>query len=287
MSLPAESRRPNVRLDIDHLDVAYEGQAVITDLSFRVPEGKITALVGRNGSGKSTLLRTIGRLLRPAGGAVLLDGVPIVRLPTKRLAQQLAVLPQGPTAPDGVTVRNLVEHGRYPHRSFLGSNSEHDHQVIAWALQQTGLVEMADRPLSHLSGGQQQRAWIAMALAQDTEIILLDEPTTFLDVAHQLELMHLLQNLNQQNGTTIVMASHDLNQAAQYCHALVALKDGTVYAAGRPDDVFTAQMIRDVFGLEADVIREPRAGSLLCIPRASVADTEATGPSPLAAGVEA
>lgn len=276
-----------MRLEIDHLDVAYDGQAVITDLSFTIPEGKVTAMVGRNGSGKSTLLRTIGRLLRPSGGAVLLDGKSIASLPTKRLAQQLAALPQGPTAPEGVTVRNLVEHGRYPHRGFLGSNSEQDHQAIVWALQQTGLVDIADRPLSHLSGGQQQRAWIAMALAQDTKLILLDEPTTFLDVAYQLELMQLLHHLNRRNGTTIVMVLHDLNQAAQYCHTLVALKDGAIYAAGPPQDVFTSQMIRDVFGLEADVIREPRGGGLLCIPHASIADREGGGASQAVVGVEA
>ncbi|MBO0807301.1 MAG: ABC transporter ATP-binding protein [Actinobacteria bacterium] len=257
-----------MQLEIDQLTLGYGAQIVARDLSFKVSEGCITTLIGRNGSGKSTLVRAIGRLLRPQQGAILLDGKAISSLPTKQLAQHLAILPQGPSAPDGVTVRDLVEHGRYPHRTFLGLKSEEDHLAVAWALNQTDMTEVADRPLGQLSGGQRQRAWIAMALAQDTDIILLDEPTTFLDVAYQLEAMELLKRLNQRNGTTILMVLHDINQAAQYSDQLIAVNDGSIYAAGCPADVVTAEMVHDVFGLDADIITDRRTGAPICIPYA-------------------
>jgi iron complex transport system ATP-binding protein len=259
-----------VKLEIDQLVLGYGPQIVISDLTYEVSEGCITTLIGRNGSGKSTLLRAIGRLLRPERGAILLDGKAISSLHTRHLARRLAILPQGPTAPEGVTVRNLVEHGRYPHRTFLGLKSDEDHRTVSWALSQTGLTDLADRPLSQLSGGQQQRAWIAMALAQDTDIILLDEPTTFLDLAYQLEMMELLRRLNRENGTTILMVLHDINQAAQYSDQLVAVADGRIYAAGPPADLITAAMVHDVFGLDADIITDPRTGAPLCIPYALV-----------------
>ena len=274
-----------MKLEIERLDLSYGSHAVITDMTYQIAGGRITALVGRNGSGKSTLLRAIGRLLKPTRGVILLDGKTITSMPTKKLAQRLAVLPQGPTAPDGVTVRNLVEHGRYPHRSLLGSNSQDDRRAVGWALTQTDLLEIADRPLVHLSGGQQQRAWIAMALAQETEIILLDEPTTFLDVAYQLELMELLRRLNHDHGTTIVMVLHDLNQAAQYSDELVAVKDGSIYAAGTPAEVLTARMIHEVFGLDADVIKQPRTGTPLCVPY-GLAAARATEPDDASAALD-
>jgi iron complex transport system ATP-binding protein len=257
-----------MRLTTDHLRLAYGAQVVIPDLSLEIEQGAVTSLVGRNGCGKSTLLRCLGRLLTPRSGSVLLDGKEIATVPSRALARQLAILPQGPTAPEGMTVMDLVEHGRYPHRQFLGIKTAEDRRAVAWALEQTGMADLAHRPLDRLSGGQRQRAWIAMALAQDTSIILLDEPTTFLDVAYQLELMELLRRLNREHGTTILMVLHDLNQAAAYSDGMLAVREGTIYASGRPADVLNQHMVRDVFGIEADVISDPRTGSPLCIPYA-------------------
>ena len=259
---------PPSRLRTENLRLSYGPLVVIPDLSIEIEEGAVTSLVGRNGCGKSTLLRCIGRLLDARSGRVLLDGKEIAAISSRALAQQLAILPQGPTAPEGMTVMDLVEHGRYPHRQFLGIKSDEDRRTVAWALEQTGMSDLAHRPLERLSGGQRQRAWIAMALAQDTSIILLDEPTTFLDVAYQLELMELLRRLNHEHGTTILMVLHDLNQAAAYSDRMVAVRDGNVYANGRPADVLTQTMVRDVFGIESDVIADPRTGSPLCIPYA-------------------
>lgn len=284
-----------MKLEIENLSIGYGSQVVISDLTYQVRRGCVTTLIGRNGSGKSTLLRSIGRLLRPAGGSILLDGKAIGRVPTRQLAQQMAILPQGHTAPEGVTVRNLVEHGRYPHRAFLGTKTDQDHRTVSWALDQTSLADVADRPLSHLSGGQQQRAWLAMALAQDTDLILLDEPTTFLDLAYQLEMMDLLRRLNRENGTTILMVLHDINQAAQYSDELVAIRGGQIFASGKPSDVVTAAIMHDVFGLDVDIIPDPRAGSPLCIPYAlarsedqptgtSTGAAQAGGPGALARG---
>ena len=258
-------------LAVKNLQLAYGTTVVISDLTLEIAAGRVVSLVGRNGSGKSTLLRSMGRLITPRSGAVLLDGKEIQRIPPRDLARQLAILPQGPTAPDGMTVLDLVETGRYPHRRMFGVKSDEDHEKVQWALRQTGLVDLVDRPLEFLSGGQRQRAWIAMALAQDTGVILLDEPTTFLDVAYQLELMELLRRLNQDHGTTILMVLHDLNQAAAYSDELVAIREGDVYAHGEPHEVLTAEMVRDVFGLEADVVVDARSGSPMCIPYALAA----------------
>lgn len=255
-------------LETSHLELGYGSTVVISDLSYTVPEGRITSLVGRNGCGKSTLLRAMGRLSRPRGGAVLLDGRSIAETPPRELARKLAILPQSPSAPEGMTVGELVRHGRYPHRHLLGLESAEDRRVIAWALEQTGMADLADRPLDRLSGGQRQRAWIALALAQNTGIVLLDEPTTYLDVAYQLELMELLRTLNAEHGTTILMVLHDLNQAARFSHELVAVRGGTVYASGPPAEVLTERMVRDVFGLESDITADPRTGSPLCLPYA-------------------
>jgi iron complex transport system ATP-binding protein len=259
---------PQSKIATDNLTLRYGPLTVIPDLTMRIRQGAITSLVGRNGCGKSTLLRCLGRLLPASGGSVLLDGKSIAGFAPKELARQMAMLPQGPTAPDGMTVQDLVEKGRYPHRGALGSNTAHDRERVTWALRQTGMSDLADRPLERLSGGQRQRAWIAMALAQDTSLILLDEPTTFLDVAYQLELMELLRRLNREHGTTILMVLHDLNQAAAFSDTLIALREGTIYAVGTPHEVLTVHMVRDVFGLTADVIADPRSGIPLCLPYA-------------------
>lgn len=270
----------------EHLSLSYGSMTVLPDLTVGVEAGEITSLVGRNGCGKSTLLRCLGRLLPLSAGAVVLDGKALASYAPKELARRMAMLPQGPTAPDGMTVQDLVEKGRYPHRGMLGTNTGHDRERVAWALARTGMSELADRPLERLSGGQRQRAWIAMALAQDTALILLDEPTTFLDVAYQLELMELLRALNSEHGTTILMVLHDLNQAAAFSDRLIALREGEIYSTGTPAEVLTVDMVRDVFGLHADVIADPRTGVPLCLPYA-LADVSTAEPAPEAKVVRA
>jgi iron complex transport system ATP-binding protein len=277
-----------VGLSTDHLRLSYGAVVVIPDMTYGIAVGKVTSLVGRNGCGKSTLLRCIGKLLDPKQGSVILDGRDIAEIAPKALAQRLAILPQGPTAPDGLTVQELVAHGRYPHRRALGGSTREDRRIVRWALEQTGMDGLAHRPLDQLSGGQRQRAWIAMALAQDTEIILLDEPTTFLDVAYQLELMELLRRLNREHGRTILMVLHDLNQAAAYSDELVAVAEGQIYAAGSPKDVLTAQTVRDVFGVDAHIIDDPRTGGALCIPyglsRGAAGPAKPSGDAEMASG---
>jgi iron complex transport system ATP-binding protein len=254
------------RLYTEALSLAYLDQMVVEDLSLSLPDGQITVLVGANGSGKSTILKSLARILKPKGGAAYLDGKAIHSQPTKAIAQQLAILPQGPEAPEGLTVRELVAYGRFPYQHGFGVLSQEDKEIIHWALQATNMAEFGQRPVGALSGGQRQRAWIAMALAQDTSILLLDEPTTFLDMAYQLEVLQLLERLNQEAGRTVVMVLHDLNHAARYAHHLVAISKGKVVTQGRPVEVMTAAMLREVFAVEADIIIDPRSGMPLCIP---------------------
>ncbi len=254
------------KLRTEKITLAYDEGAVVRDLTIEVPEGRVTSVVGPNGCGKSTLLRSLARLMKPRGGAVYLDGAAISRLPTREVARRLGILPQSPAAPEGLTVRELAAQGRYPHQSWLRQWSKADERAVEKALETTGVMELADRPLDTLSGGQGQRAWISMALAQETETLLLDEPTTFLDMAHQLEVLQLLERLNREEGRTILMVLHDLNNAARYSHQVIALSRGQVYDAGPPDDVVTPDLLREVFGVEADVVRDPRTGAPLCIP---------------------
>jgi iron complex transport system ATP-binding protein len=253
-------------LRTEKLQLGYGKQTVINDLDLSVPAGKITSLVGRNGSGKSTLLRAMGRLMSPQRGRIVIDGKAIAEYPTRELAKLLSVLPQAPSAPPALTVRELAQHGRYPYGNFFGITTDRDHRIIDWAIEQTGMLSFANRPLATLSGGQRQRAWIAMALAQDTEIMLLDEPTTFLDVAYQLELMELMRHLNKSVGRTILMVLHDLNQAAQYSDLLVAIKDGSIHSTGPPREVLTEAMVREVFGVDCDVTVDRRTGNPICLP---------------------
>ncbi|MBD1896812.1 ABC transporter ATP-binding protein [Trichocoleus sp. DQ-A3] len=254
------------RLSTRRLTLAYEGVPIIKNLDLAIPEGKITALVGANGCGKSTLLRGLARLLKPRNGTVYLDAADLFKLSTKEVAKQLGILPQGPVAPEGLTVRDLVALGRYPYQNWLQQWSKEDERLVALALATTGMTELAERSLDTLSGGQRQRAWIAMALAQDTEILLLDEPTTFLDLAHQIEVLDLLLELNQTQGRTLVMVLHDLNQACRYADYLVAVKEGCVYAHGTPMQVMTEEMVRQVFGLGCRIVEDPVAGTPMCIP---------------------
>ncbi len=253
-------------LSTKSLSLAYDGAPIIRDLNFAIPSGQITVLVGGNGCGKSTLLRGLARLLKPCGGTVYLDGASIFKLSTKEVAQQLGILPQGPVAPEGLTVRDLVAQGRYPYQNWLQQWSAKDQKIVQQALLTTDLIELAERELDTLSGGQRQRAWIAMALAQDTDILLLDEPTTFLDLAHQIEVLDLLYDLNQSQRRTIVMILHDLNHASRYADYLVVVKEGRIFAAGEPKQVITEEMVLSVFGLECCIVPDPVFGTPMCVP---------------------
>lgn len=255
-------------LKAEGLSLAYGRTAIVDALDLAVPDRAFTALVGPNGSGKSTILRALAGLLAPKGGTVLLDGRSIARLPAKEAARRIGALSQGPSAPDGLTVVDLVQQGRYPHRSLFGRWSEADEEACAQALRLTDMVELRDRPLDSLSGGQRQRAWIAMTLAQETPILLLDEPTTFLDLAHQIEVMEIIATLVGERGKTVVAVLHDLNQAARYADHMVLLKAGRVAAAGRSEAVMTAESIGQVFGIAASIIPDPVTGTPMCIPLA-------------------
>ncbi len=257
----------NAALQTQNLTLAYDQNVIIKELGVTIPQGKITALVGPNGCGKSTLLRGLARLLKPKGGSVYLDGAAISTLSTKAIAKELSTLPQGPTAPEGLTVRELVAQGRYPHQSFFQQWSREDEEALVWALETTRMLDLADRPLDALSGGQRQRAWIAMTLAQATPILLLDEPTTFLDMAHQVEVLLLLDELNEREGRTIVMVLHDINQACRYAHHLIALKEGEIIAQGSPREIIDAGLISAVFGLACSVVPDPVSGTPLCVPQ--------------------
>ena len=252
-------------LQTEDLTLAYDKTVIIDGMNVTIPSGQITALVGPNGCGKSTLLRGLARLLNPRAGVALLDGREIHKLPTRQLATQLGILPQSPVAPEGLTVRELVAQGRYPHQSWFQQWSASDESAVEKALRLTGMTELAERPVDALSGGQRQRAWIAMTLAQETSCILLDEPTTFLDLAHQIEVLHLLERLHQTEGRTIVMVVHDLNHATRHAQHIVAMKRGVVYASGAPTEVVTPALLRTVFGVEGTVIPDPLTGVPLCI----------------------
>lgn len=254
------------RLNTNGLHIGYAETMIVNDLNLSIPTGKITALVGANGSGKSTILKTMARLMKPSAGSVLLDGQSIHTQSTKQVAKQLAILPQNPTAPDGLTVSELVSYGRFPHQKGFGTLTSEDKSIVQWAIEMTGMDDYYDRPVDQLSGGQRQRAWIAMALAQQTDILFLDEPTTFLDMAHQLEVLKLLQKLNEEEGRTIIMVVHDLNHATRYAQHMVAIKSGTVVAEGTPEEVMTKEVLRRVFSIEADILIDPRSGVPLCLP---------------------
>lgn len=248
------------------LSLAYDDHTIIDHLDLSIPQGRITVLVGGNGCGKSTLLKAFARLLAPRHGAVLLDGRDIRHQTTRDVARRLAILPQGPIAPEGLTVHQLVRQGRYPHQRWLQSWTPDDEARVTQALQDTDLHDLADTPVDALSGGQRQRAWIAMTLAQDTDILLLDEPTTYLDLTHQIDILDLLAELNRQWQKTIVMVLHDLNLACRYAHHIVAVRDGRVHAQGQPDDVVTETMVREVFNLGCRIIRDPLFHTPLCVP---------------------
>ncbi|MBX6750590.1 MAG: ABC transporter ATP-binding protein [Micromonosporaceae bacterium] len=253
-------------LRVEGVTLAYGERTVVESLDLLVPPGQITAIIGANACGKSTLLRAMSRLLAPRHGRVVLDGKDLHRLPTREVARTLGLLPQSPIAPEGITVSDLVARGRHPYRRLLARWTAEDDAAVARALELTGTVDLADRPVEELSGGQRQRVWIAMALAQQTDILLLDEPTTFLDLNHQVEVLDLLTDLNRERGTTIVMVLHDLNLAARYADHLVAVKAGQVYAAGAPEAVLDATLVREVFSMDSQVVPDPVTGRPLVLP---------------------
>ena len=253
-------------LRADSLSLGYRETLVVEDLSLVIPTGRITALIGPNACGKSTLLRGLARLLRPRGGAAYLDGREIHSLPTRQVALRLGLLPQAPLTPDGLSVEELVARGRYPHQRWFRQWSEADEAAVERALAVTRIAELRTQPVDELSGGQRQRVWIAMALAQETEILLLDEPTTFLDLAHQVEVLDLLTELNGEAGRTIVMVLHDLNQAARYAHHLVAMRDGRLVADGPPSAIVNEALVQAVFGIRCQVLTDPEAGTPLVVP---------------------
>lgn len=253
-------------IDLERLSLTYDGRSVVVnEINLRIEAQAITALVGPNGCGKSTLLRGISRLLKPMAGRAYLDGEAIHTMPSKELARRLGILPQGPSAPEGLTVHELAAQGRYPHQSWLRQWSREDERVVLDALETTNLTAFADRTVDTLSGGQRQRAWIAMALAQETEVLLLDEPTTYLDMAYQVDVLDLLSRLHEE-GRTIVIVLHDLNQAARYADTIVAMRDGAIVTKGTPKDVVTSENVFDVFSLPTQVITDPVAGTPLCVP---------------------
>lgn len=254
------------RLRTERLTLAYKvGRPVVTDLDLSLPAGLVTAIVGANGSGKSTVLRALARLLAPRSGAVLLDGQDLHRLATRDVARQLGLLPQGPVTPDGITVADLVRRGRTPHTSVFRQWSAADQQAVDSALATTGMTGLADQQVDRLSGGQRQRAWLAMTVAQDTPVLLLDEPTTFLDVAHQLDVLELVRDLNA-GGKTVAMVLHDVNQAARYADHLIAMRDGRVVAAGDPSNVLTPALLADVFGVRCRILPDPDSATPLIVP---------------------
>jgi iron complex transport system ATP-binding protein len=255
-----------VRLRAEQVRLGYGDRTVVDGLDLDVVAGTITAVIGPNGCGKSTLLRALGRLLKPTAGQVVLDGKRIDRVPTREVAKVLGLLPQAPSAPEGLTVADLVARGRHPHQAWYRQWSADDEDAVAQALDWTGIADLAERPVDQLSGGQRQRAWISMALAQGTDLLLLDEPTTFLDLAHQVDVLELVRRLHSDAGRTVVMVLHDLNLAARYADRLVAMRDGYIVAAGKPAEVITEELLAEVFGLAARVIPDPVAGTPLVVP---------------------
>ena len=254
------------RLRAEALTLAYDKRVVARDLGVSIPDGSFTVIVGPNACGKSTLLKALARLLRPTAGTVLLDGGVISSYPSREVARRLGMLPQTPTAPGGITVADLVGRGRFAHQRLLRQWSAQDDAVIADAMRMTDVLHLSGRLVDELSGGQRQRVWLAMVLAQQTPILLLDEPTTYLDIAHQFEMLDLCADLHEQLGRTLVAVLHDLNSACRYATHLIAMKDGAVVAAGDPSAVVTAELVEEVFGMPCEVIPDPQTGTPLVVP---------------------
>jgi ABC-type cobalamin/Fe3+-siderophores transport system ATPase subunit len=255
-----------MKLTADDLVLGYGANEIVHHVSMAIPEGEISVLIGPNGSGKSTLLRAMARLLRPSCGQVILDGHSIQTMTAKEVARKLAILPQQSTAPEAITVENLVWYGRHPYRRAIKPPTQADRDAVDWAIAATGLAKLRHANVDQLSGGQRQRAWISLALAQGTDILVLDEPTTFLDLSHQLEVLELCAELNREQGKTVVMVLHDVNLAAEFSHHLFVIKDGLLHTMGTPEQVLTPELMRTVFEVECQVTPHPVTGSPMCIP---------------------
>ena len=244
-------------LSADRMSAGYDSKKIISDISLTIPDKKITVIIGANGCGKSTLLKSFSRLITPSQGHVLLVGKDISALPPKQVAQKLGLLPQSPSAPNGIKVTDLVARGRFPYRQFMKTMTSHDFQAVEEAMEIMGITKLADRSIDELSGGQRQRVWIALALAQQTDILLLDEPTTFLDISYQIEILDLLTDLNRKKMTTIVMVLHDINLSARYADYLFAMKSGSLAAQGHPREIITPELMKEIYGLDCMVTEDP------------------------------
>ncbi|MDO6592016.1 MULTISPECIES: ABC transporter ATP-binding protein [Rhodobacterales] len=264
---PTEVTASAPRLQAQELSLSYAGKPVSSDVSLDIKDGKFSVIIGPNGCGKSTLLRGLCNLLPPSTGQVLLDGHNIARLPPRKLAKEVGLLPQSAQAPPGITVVDLVARGRYPHQGPFRQQSVEDERIVAMSMDAAGVSDLAHHEVETLSGGQRQRVWIALVLAQETPILLLDEPTTYLDIAHQLDLLSLLRKLNREGGRTIVAVLHDLNQACRYADHLVVMKDGEIITEGSPAALMTSALLQQVFGLDAVIINDPVSHTPLIVPR--------------------
>ncbi|CUQ01935.1 ABC transporter ATP-binding protein [Clostridium baratii] len=247
------------------LNISYGNLDIVKDLNLEIPKGKITTIIGANGCGKSTILKTLARIIKPKSGSIYINNKELNSQDSKELAKAMAVLPQSPQAPNGLTVEELISYGRFPHQKGFGKLKDEHKDIINWALEKTRILEFRDRPIEALSGGQRQRAWIAMALAQETDILLLDEPTTYLDLAHQLEVLKLLEELNKKEGRTIVMVIHELNNAARFADHMIGVKKGKIVCQGTAHEVMTKENLREIFNIDAEIVNEPKSGKPVCI----------------------
>ncbi|WP_024621554.1 ABC transporter ATP-binding protein [Metaclostridioides mangenotii] len=238
-------------ISVRNLSVAYENNTIIEDMNLSIPKGKVSIIIGANGCGKSTLLKTIARINKPKNGDIFINNKNIKKIKEKSIAKEVAFLPQGPVCPSGLTVRELVAYGRFPHQKIIGGLNNHDKEVIDWVIEETGLIEFANREVENLSGGQRQRAWIAMILAQETDIIMLDEPTTYLDMSYQLEVLEVLQKLNKEKNITVVIVLHELNNACRFADNIIGLKKGKIICEGKPIDVINKETLKKIYGIDA------------------------------------
>ncbi|QEH70362.1 ABC transporter ATP-binding protein [Cellulosilyticum sp. WCF-2] len=252
-------------IEVSQLQVAYEHKLIIENMNLKIPMGKITMIIGANGCGKSTLLKTIARIISPKKGEIKLNGINIQKQAPREIAKKMAVLPQSPIVPSGLLVKELVSYGRFPYQNAMGGMKQEDVEKVNWAMEVTGILEFANRSVDSLSGGQRQRAWIAMALAQETEILVLDEPTTYLDMAHQLEILELLQTLNKQQNRTIVMVLHELNNATKFADYIIGVKEGQIVFEGKPLEVITKENLFELYGIEATLQLDAAKQYPICV----------------------
>lgn len=252
-------------IETKNINISYGNVDIVENLNLEISKGKITTIIGANGCGKSTILKTIARILTAKSGEIYINSKNIKKQSTKEIAKNMAVLPQSPQAPNGLTVEELIAYGRFPHKSGFRSDKKEDKEIVDWALKATGIYEFKNRKIEDLSGGQRQRAWIAMALAQKTDILLLDEPTTYLDLAHQLEVLEVLDELNKKYNTTIVMVIHELNNAARFAHHMIGIKKGKICCEGTPKEVMTKENLRELFNIDSEIVEDPRTKKPVCI----------------------